>query len=182
MPDVRVHLNARLQPMHRGERYEDPVQDLLDRRGLGGQVTGGGTLASAEGEPLSCDIEVELPDELAADLAWLPSALEALGAPRGSTVAIEGAEPIAFGRTEGVGVYLDGQGLPDEVYAQSDVNVLIEQLLAALGDDGGLQSWWEGSRETALYLYGGSGARLRGHIAPVLATHPLAQGCRVVDL
>jgi hypothetical protein len=182
MADVTVHLNARMQPMLRGERYEDPLQDFLDEGGQGGQVTGGGTLASAEGEPLSCDIELDLPGEVAADLTGLLRALESFGAPRGSTVSVDGAEPVGFGLTDGVGVYLDGQGLPDEVYAESDINELISRLLAAVGDDGDLQSWWEGSQETALYLYGASGATLRERIAPVLAAHPLAQGCRVVDL
>jgi hypothetical protein len=45
-----------------------------------------------------------------------------------------------------------------------------------------MQSWWKGPRETALYLYGPSAARMAELIADVLARFPLAQRCRVVPL
>jgi hypothetical protein len=45
-----------------------------------------------------------------------------------------------------------------------------------------MQSWWQGPRETALYLYGPSAAHMAELIADVLAVFPLAQRCRVVPL
>ena len=42
-----VRINARLQPVHRGDRYEDPLAFLLERSFPGSAVTGGGTLVSA---------------------------------------------------------------------------------------------------------------------------------------
>lgn len=185
MPLVEVHLNARLQPMHRGERYEEPLQELLTQRAPGTEVTGGGTLTNEDGEPLSCDFEIDLALDRpeATELAHgLVRVLEHLGAPRGSRLAVDGAEPVEFGATEGVGVYLNGTDLPDDVYANNDVNELIDQLLQRLGDAGSLQSWWEGNRESALYFYGPSAAQIRELTADVLASHPLAQQCRVVDI
>ena len=62
--------------------------------------------------------------------------------------------------TEGLAVYLNGTDLPDEVYATSDVNELIAGMHGSLGDEGRMQSYWQGPRETALYLYGSSAARM----------------------
>jgi hypothetical protein len=182
VPHVDVHLNARLQPMHRGERYEDPLEQVFARLAPGSEVVGGGTLASPEGEPLSCDIELHLTDEGVAHGQELMAALESLGAPRGSTWTVGDEPPVPFGASEGVAVYLNGTDLPDEVYRGNDVNDLIGQLLDRVGDEGDLHSWWEGPRESALYLYGRSAAVIKDRSADVLAVHPLAQRCRVVDL
>ena len=43
---LEVRINARLQPVHRGDRYEDPLAFLLERSFPGSAVTGGGTLVS----------------------------------------------------------------------------------------------------------------------------------------
>ena len=182
MPHVDVHLNARLQPMHRGERYEEPLEPVLARLAPGSEVVGGGTLTSEEGEPLSCDIELHLTDDGMAHATELIRALESLGAPRGSTWSVGDGTPVPFGTSEGVAVYLNGTDLPDEVYRDNDVNDLISQLLDRVGDEGDLHSWWEGPHESALYLYGRSAAVIKDRGADVLAVHPLAQRCRVVDL
>jgi hypothetical protein len=89
---------------------------------------------------------------------------------------------VAFGVTEGLAVYLNGTDLPHEVYATSDVSDLIAALLGHLGAEGDMQSWWQGPRETALYLYGPSAVRMDELIAGELARFPLAQRCRVVPL
>jgi hypothetical protein len=89
---------------------------------------------------------------------------------------------VPFGVTEGLAVYLNGTDLSREVYASSDVNDLIAALLERLGTDGDMQSYWEGPRETALYLYGASAARMDDLTASVLARFPLAQRCRIVPL
>ena len=89
---------------------------------------------------------------------------------------------MRFGITEGLAVYLNGTDLPDEVYAAGNVSELIAALPECLGAEGDMQSYWEGPRETALYLYGPSAARMDELIAGVLARFPLAQRCRVVRL
>ena len=89
---------------------------------------------------------------------------------------------MTFGVTEGLAVYLNGTDLPGEVYASGDVNDLIAALLERLSAEGDMQSYWEGPRETALYLYGSSAARCTSLTVGVLARFPLAQRCRVVPL
>jgi hypothetical protein len=68
------------------------------------------------------------------------------------------------------------------VYETSDINDLLTALLERLGPAGHMQSYWQGPRETALYLYGPSATRMRELISEVLEQFPLAQSCRVVAL
>jgi len=80
---VTVTLNARLQPEHRHELFEDPLDALLQAAGIG-EITGGGTAISDEGEVEYGDIEIALND--AAGVPKLVDLLEQLGAPKGSKV------------------------------------------------------------------------------------------------
>jgi len=179
---LEVRINARVQPVHRGDRYEDPLAFLLEREFPGSSVTGGGTLVSGDGEPLSCAIEAQVVGDPVHIAAAVIELLEAQGAPRGSSLGIDHDDARFFGTTDGLGLYLDGVGLPDEVYAANDVNELLDRLHIALAETGSLQSFWEGPTETALYLYGPSGAAMREALADLLATHPLAENARLVDL
>jgi hypothetical protein len=179
---MQVTLNGRLRPLDRGARYEDPLLVVLNAMMPGSKVTGGGTLLSAEREPLFCDIELSVEGDAQKALALVVGALEAAGAPKGSRVRLDESDPVPFGVTEGLAIYLNGTDLPGEVYANSDINELIAALLDRLGADGDLQSYWEGPRETALYLYGASAARMDELTASVLSRFPLAQRCRVVPL
>lgn len=178
---LSVTLNARLRPLDRGELYEDTLDGLL-QRSEAGVVSGGGTILSAQGEPLKADLDIELTDASSDTVEKILAVLERLGAPKGSSARVGDAEPIAFGATEGVGIYLNGTGLPADVYRDNDVNELIADLDAAVADDGRMQSYWEGPTETALYYYGASAATMKERMAPVLAGAPLAHGCRVVNL
>ncbi len=177
-----ITLNARLRPLDRGARYESPLREALDASMPGSQVSGGGTLLSAEREPLVSDIDLDVEGDAREALGLVTVALEAAGAPKGSRIRLDEGDPVPFGVTEGLAVYLNGTDLPDEVYAIGDVNDLIAALLEHLGAEGDMQSYWEGPRETALYLYGASAARMDELIASVLARFPLAQRCRVVPL
>jgi hypothetical protein len=76
-----------LGPVHRGERYEDPIQESLDARGLG-EVTGGGSQLGDEQpdgtRPIEfCGLDVELMN-LEQGRALLRSRLVELGAPVGT--------------------------------------------------------------------------------------------------
>ncbi|WP_432834889.1 hypothetical protein [Dactylosporangium sp. CA-092794] len=177
-----ITLNARLRPLDRGEQYEDPLQDALDTHAPGCKVTGGGTMLTAEHEPSSSDIDLDLEGDPSAVLALVIAALEAQGAPKGSRARLDERPPVEFGVTEGLALYLNGTDLPDEVYTAADPNDLVTDLLDALGEEGEMQSYWEGPTETALYLYGPSAERMRTLIAPILADAPLAQLSRVVPL
>jgi hypothetical protein len=184
VPDIYVTLNARLRPLDRADRFEDPLMDLLEEKVKELDVTGGGTLLAANREPANCDIDLSFEDDPTRTLHLVIETLEKLGAPVGSFARFGGEDQpkVMFGSTEGVGVYLNGTDLPDEVYQNSDVNELIDRLGDGLGDAGGMYSYWEGPTETALYFYGPSADGMKRAMADVLASHPLAQRCRVVVL
>jgi hypothetical protein len=177
-----VTLNARLRPLDRGELYEDPLQAVLDEQAPGSTVSGGGTLLSAEREPACCDIDLDIEGDGPTVLELVTVTLNQAGAPKGSTARLDGQEPVAFGLTEGLAIYLNGTDLADEVYATGDINDLGAALLTSLGGEGSMQSYWQGAQETALYFYGPSAARMADLIADVLPRFPLAQRCRVVPL
>jgi hypothetical protein len=179
---LAIVLKARLRPLDRRDRYETPLLRVLEVQAPGSRITGGGTLLSPEREPQSCDFDLDLAGDPQTGLALVIGALETFGAPKGSTARLGEGQVRPFGVTEGIGLYLNGTDLPDEVYANNDVNDLIQQLLRRLGDQGSMQSWWQGPRETALYLYGPSAARMRQLIEPVVVSHPLARQSRLVPL
>lgn len=159
------------------------MQYVLDSHAAGWQVTGGGTLLSEAGEPLSCDIDVEAEQAPPGGvITVLTRFLNAAGVPRGSCAALDERDRVGFGVTDGLGLYLDGRGLPAQVYEASDVNELISLLGDALTGHGKLESWWEGPAETALYLYGASAPEMRELISGVLATYPLCRGSRLVAI
>jgi len=179
---MSISLNARLRPLDRGARYEIPLKEILSTSMPGSRVTGAGTLLSAEREPLASDIDLDIEGDAPQALDLVTGTLEAAGAPRGSRARLDEGGPVPFGVTEGLAIYLNGTDLPGEVYASSDINDLIATLSARLGTEGDMQSWWQGPRETALYLYGPSAARMAELTADVLARFPLAQRCRIVPL
>jgi hypothetical protein len=184
VPDIYVTLNARLQPLDRGGRFEDPLVELLEDKLRDVEITGGGTFLSPKREPSSCDFDLSVkgnPDEA---LRVIIAALERLGAPKGSKARVGGdkSSEVKFGVTEGIAIYLNGTDLPDEVYESNDVNDLVARLDQTLGDAGERYSHWQGPTETALYYYGPSAARMRELVAGVLDTHPFGQLSRVEQI
>lgn len=179
---VTFTLNAKLQPMHRGEFFEDALDDALGEAGLG-EVDGGGTGMGAEGEIDFCDMVVIITAPLEEALPRVVAFLEEYDAPRGSHYQVDGTdEKVPFGKAEGLGLYLNGTDLPDEVYAGNDINDLIELLDDAVEGIGTRMSHWEGPRETALYFYGASFADMADAVAGVVEKAPLAERSRVVQI
>ena len=85
---IIARLYEHLEPMDRGERYEDPLHAVLEPAGLG-RVTGGGSQLSQSGEIDFADVEIELSD-LDNALAVTVTTLEQTGAPTGSEILYEG--------------------------------------------------------------------------------------------
>ena len=84
---VYIFLPEALGPMDRGDKYEDPIIEKLERLGLG-EVSGAGTELGDEGPDgrrpiLSCGIDVDTHD-VAATRAALRTLLPRLGCPTGS--------------------------------------------------------------------------------------------------
>jgi hypothetical protein len=83
---------------------------------------------------------------------------------------------------EAVLIYLDGTGLPDEIYAQYDLSTLEDQLIEAINKNhtGEFDGNEIGERETTIYTYGPDAQRLYAVIEPVLRGYPLCQNARIV--
>lgn len=174
-----ARLNARLMPMDRGERYEDPLQEAFDENGFG-QITGGGTLQRENGEIEYCGIDIDF-FNLEEGVPFVCEFLASQGAPQGSLLQFEvdgEKQEVPFGFLEGLAIYFNGTDLPDEVYANCDINYVYDELTRLLDDRGEVQSHWQGPTETALYLYGYSVDEMKDLIADFMAEYPLCQKSR----
>jgi len=79
-------------------------------------------------------------------------------------------------------IYLDGNGLPDEIYANYDVATLEDQIVAVLEDAnvGEYDGNEFGPDSVTLFLYGNSADVLYATIEPILKEYPLCQGAEVI--
>ena len=174
-----AQINARVGPMDRYEIFEDPLTEALDEKG---EVTGGGTMLGEDGEVAYCDVEICLPEVTEGLVELLVSLLEEMGAPKGSKLLDGEQEVRQFGKNEGLAVYLNGFDLPAETYSSCDVNFVEEEFGRLVGEDGRVMGCWEGPRETAFYLYGPSFETMRSKLVDFLASYPLCERCRVVQI
>lgn len=186
-PDDRTmiiaQLNARVQPLDRGEYFGDPLDEVLKSSGIG-EVTGGGTLMADEPDGIKyCDIEIMVDDPSQGTIDKIIQTLEELGAPKGSFLIISlERDNIEFGRLEGMAVFLNGTDLPAEIYAKSDVNQIIASCDKLLEGIGSFRGHWAGSRETALYFYGSSFNAMRLATADFISDEPMCALARVVQI
>ncbi len=172
---VLLHLNARLQPVHRQELFEEVLEEIIVKDKLG-KFMGGGTLQKPTGEIASCDVEMMIQkDKLEQFLSFL---YEMDNIPKGSTLIV-GNEVQEIGLAEGLALYLNGTDLPQEVYENCDINYLIELLDTVLEEVVQGFSYWEGGSETALYYYGRSYAEIKEKMIPILEKYPLCAQCRI---
>ena len=179
---IVAQLNAKLQPMHRGEIFEDPLDEELKNHRIG-QVSGGGTMQDKSGEIDYCDIEIEVQDSEEGTVRIVIEALGRLGAPKGSKLKVESKNhEESFGVTEGLAVYLNGTDLPPEVYEGCDSNFVYSEFDRLLADGGRVFSYWQGPTETAFYLYGKSFIEMKARISDFVGSYPLCQQCRIVQI
>ena len=183
MPEEPVfayaHLNARVQPLDRGDRYEDPLQEALEANGWG-EVTGGGTMQRMSGEISYCGIDLDL-NNVKQAVPFICQFLAKCGAPKGSHLQFEldgDKQEVSFGILEGLAIYFNGTDLPDEVYADCDINYVYSEIDRLLGKRGGVQGHWQGPTETALYLYGYSVDEMTTQIKPLMDEYPLCEKAR----
>lgn len=183
-----LHLNMRLQPMHRHE-IEDMICDTMtEHHGEDwGDVVGGGTLMDDEtGTALSCESEYSInPEFVNQFLHVLDFSAGFNFFAKGSSLTIFNAdqtvkETKAIGNAEGLAITLSND-LPDNVYAENDINVLIEKLQQAVGEHGNFTSWSE-TATTSLYFYGNSFEELKRLMSAVLDSHPLAQNAIIEQI
>ena len=181
---IIAHLNDKIMPMYRGTNYEDPLDEFLQENNYG-EVTGGGTGQAVTGEIEFCDIEIIVYEgnDIEKVVSLITSKLESLGAPKGSHITVGSSqEKISFGMNEGIAVYLDGVNLPENVYKECDINVVVSELSNLIGYNGEVQRYWQGNIETALYFYGLSFEKMKGDIEEFIRTYPLCQGARITQI
>jgi len=172
-------INARIQPIHRGEIYGDPL-DVILAESSAGEVSGGGTLRAKSGEIEYCDLEIQVNNSSDKTVELIRSSLEKMGVPKGSKITIEATDSeIVFGTLEGLAIYLNGTDLEDEVYESSDSNHVYSELDRLTLGTGKVYSYWQGETETAFYLYGISFAQMKSQISELVSNYPLCQKCRI---
>lgn len=181
--EVTAQFNHKLGPLDRGDRYEDPLNEALAQHGYG-ETDGGGTMQTKVGEIEFIDVHMFLtsPD---VSIPFVIQFLENCGAPKGSKLSVYESgkdREIAFGKREGFAIYLDGVNLPDEVYQTADVDLVVSEIDKSLAGHGAIEAHWQGPTETALYIYGDSISTMKPLIAEFMASYPLCQGARIVDL
>jgi len=176
---VIARLHEHIEPIDRGNRYEDPLQAVLDETSAG-QVTGGGSQLNELGGIDHADIEIELAN-LDGALRIVTEALERSGAPRGSELidAKDARVLREFGTHECLAIYLDGISLPDEVYANLDFDAVVSEIGAAAGADS-YHGVLQGNEETGLFFFGAHADDMFARVEPVLRRLPIGQNARVV--
>jgi hypothetical protein len=79
-----VRIPGHLLPLERGTSFEDPLNDALERAGLGA-VTGAGSKIGSDGSVEYCEIDVQVADRVQG-LALVIGTLRRLSAPQGTVV------------------------------------------------------------------------------------------------
>jgi hypothetical protein len=167
-----------IEPIDRG-RYEDPLQEALEKIKTGA-VTGGGSQLNELGGIDYADVEIELAN-LDGAVEVVTQTLEQAGAPKGSELisAEDGRVLQTFGQNECLAIYLDGINLPDEVYADLDFDAVVAEIGAAAGPDS-YHGCAQGNEETGLFFFGSNADDMFARVEPVLRKLPIGQNARVV--
>jgi len=176
---VVARVYEHIEPIDRGDRYEDPLHATLEKRGIG-RVTGGGSQLNELGGIAHADIEIELANVDEAQRVVV-EALEAAGAPQGAELiqTSDGRVLREFGKLQCLAIYLDGVSLPDEVYADLDFDAVVAAIGAAAGNDS-YRGFWQGPEETGLFFFGPDAEAMFARVEPVLRGVPIGQNARVV--
>ena len=179
---VTARLLEPIQPIARGDRYEDPLHAALQEAGLG-EVDGGGSQLAPNGEVRFAEVAIYLAD-LDRAVQLTKDTLEGGGAPEGSELIFApeaGRAPLPIGRLQSLALYLDGVSLPEQVYAELDFDRVladIEQVLAQATP--ALHDTWMGPEETGLYFFGSDAEEMFKRAEPTLRRIPVCQNARVV--
>ena len=177
-------LNDKIMPIDRGEIYENPLEEYLNKYNWG-EVSGGGTMQEKSGEIAFCDIEIKLNSSEVDRITInkIIEILENIGAPKGSILNIEKTqEKINFGKLEGIGIYLDGITLPKEIYEKCDINFVITEVHRLTETEYNVNRNWENENGIALYFYGESFEKMNSQIKNFIESYPLCQNCRIEQI
>lgn len=178
---IVISLNARLQPLDRGE-LEDALDATLKRRGHSAEVTGGGSYQDQTGEITGCEIEIEVLEVTQPLVDDLVRAIGAMLGARGSEILIPGRDAIPVGSWEGLALRLNGVDLPRDVYDECDADRVYAECNRLLDGCGKIYSFWNGPVETVLYAYGPEVWSKRDRLSPLLTSYPLCEKARLEQI
>jgi hypothetical protein len=154
---IHVHLSVPLQPMHRGARFEDPIQAALDGAFPGSLVSGGGSAVSEEYRLTGCFVDLDVASsDVEAALRFVGDQAYQLGASRGSWVNAVGGQRIPLGGTEAFSIRVPSYGMDeieherDGVPTSRELDKTMRALASAL--DGVLFSWRMNPHDTDIFM------------------------------
>ncbi|WP_455005146.1 hypothetical protein [Capnocytophaga gingivalis] len=105
-----------------------------------------------------------------------------MGVSKGSKLYNEDCS-YEVGSLEGLGLYINGTDLPEQVYETCDINIVFDTISETLKDVLVLTSYHEGNNETALYFYvKGSFAEAKERIKDFVTSYPLCEKCRIIQI
>lgn len=181
MIDLLLYINVKLNVWFQFEYWLQLFEDLFDVMfevvGIG-EILGGGMVLFEDGEVEYGDLEIQLYDVVV--LLQVIELFEQFGVLKGLLIQCDGEDDLLFGIIEGLGLYLDGVNLLDEVYEQCDLNYVFDQIVECIDGYGEICSWWQGLSEIGLYLYGVSFDILCDCIVDLFVSYLLCQGVCVV--
>ena len=95
-----VEIPDSVGPIERGEKYEDPIEDVLSENSLG-EVTGGGTMLATDKSIKYVGLDVTVYD-LDKSLPIIAAELRKIGAPKGTVIHFseEGSTPFDIWENE----------------------------------------------------------------------------------
>lgn len=175
-----VRIPLPLQPMHRGDWYEDPLTAAFKAERRGSRVTGAGTVLDGARRLVSADIELELAEPIDEQLAVVTQVLEAQAAPRGSSISLLGRAAVPFGLCGVLALHLP-RATPadvkyDHVPCTEAAMALMKRLVNHADGVFVVQTWDTDDSGTTVYISGTDLNAARAIVEPMIASDPLGAG------
>lgn len=168
-----AHLPVKLGMSDIEEVFAAPLDRRLMAMGLG-RVIGTSVRRDAEGFVNAVELRLMLSSLHGRTLETIGALLEDLDAPLGSSIGFDETRTRhVFGRTEGLGLYLDQRGTEGADEAYLDV---LEACTEALDGAGVYQGTATHGGQPVLYFYGDSYNSMKSALSFVLTTNPLCRG------
>ncbi|GAA0819444.1 hypothetical protein GCM10009111_23440 [Colwellia asteriadis] len=175
---LTVRINDKCEPLDRGDIYEDPLDEALQKESLG-EVTGGGSQLNENYKIEYCELEVTITGELEKTKQFIINELNKIGIPKGSKLIHDNVE-IEFGNKEIMAVCFSNI-LADEVYEKNDINDVLEEFDELLGEDGEMANHTEIDDETIVYFKGTSFAKMQKAINEYFTSNELCTNGRILQ-